>query len=80
MSLRTKIVVWFLLLSVLPLAAIVSYSYLSSSRALRSAVLIESGELASGLDEHMEATRTELGARVHELQEERIGGSRSYLR
>ena len=67
MSLRTKIIVWFLLLSVLPLAAIVSYSYVSSTRALRSAVLTESWELATGLGEHMEATRAELGARVHEL-------------
>ena len=67
MSLRTKIVVWFLLLSVLPLAAIVSYSYLSSSRALRRAVKQETWELAGGLDEHMKATRAELGDRMRQL-------------
>ncbi len=67
MSLRSKIVIWFLLLSVVPLAAIVSYSYFSSSRALRSAVWVETTELAAGLDEHMEATRVELGNRVRDL-------------
>jgi serine phosphatase RsbU (regulator of sigma subunit) len=67
MSLRTKIVVWFLLLSVLPLAAIVSYSYFASSRALRRAVMTETWELAAGLQSNMEATRGELAERVQEL-------------
>ncbi|MCZ6508644.1 MAG: SpoIIE family protein phosphatase [Acidobacteria bacterium] len=67
MSLRTKIVVWFLLLSVLPLAAIVSYSYVSSTRALRLAVMSETWELAAGLEQHMEATRSELADRFQKL-------------
>lgn len=67
MSLRTKIIVWFLLLSVLPLAAIVSYSYVSSTRALRQAVQTETWELASGLQSQMESTRAELAGRVQEL-------------
>jgi serine phosphatase RsbU (regulator of sigma subunit) len=67
MSLRTKIVVWFLLLSVLPLAAIVSYSYVSSTRALRMAVSSETWELAGGLQDSMDATRGELGDLVREL-------------
>ncbi len=67
MSLRTKIVAWFLLLSVVPLAAIVSYSYLSSSRALRQAVMSETWELAGGLREQMESTRAELATRVQDL-------------
>ncbi len=69
MSLRTKIVVWFLLLSVVPLAAIVSYSYVSSNQALRQAVLIETWELAEGLSDRMASTRAELAARVQELHE-----------
>lgn len=69
MSLRTKIVMWFLLLSVLPLAAIVSYSYVSSTKALRQAVLSESWELATGLRDHMETTRAELTGRVRELHD-----------
>jgi len=69
MSLRTKILVWFLLLSVLPLAAIVSYSYVSSTRALRQAVLTETWELANGLQTQMESTREELTGRVQELND-----------
>jgi len=67
MSLRTKIVVWFLLLSVVPLAAIVSYSYVSSTRALRSAVSQETWELAIGLQDQMDSTTTELASRVQGL-------------
>ncbi len=67
MSLRTKIIVWFLLLSVVPLAAIVSYSYLSSNSALRRAVLSESWEMAAGLRQQMESTRQDLRERVEGL-------------
>jgi serine phosphatase RsbU (regulator of sigma subunit) len=83
MSLRTKIIVWFLLLSVLPLAAIVSYSYVASCNALRGAVSAETWELAAGLQSHMEATRGELAERIRELHslpwdelldEARLGG------
>lgn len=67
MSLRTKIVVWFLLLSVLPLAVIVLYSYVASTRALRRAVTGETWELAAGLQEQLEATRIEISERVKSL-------------
>ncbi len=69
MSLRTKLVLAFLLLSVLPLSAIVAYGYVSSTRALRVAALEETKVLASELTDRMEGVEARLDAQVRELKE-----------
>ncbi len=68
MSLRTKLILAFLLLSVAPLAAIAGYSYLSSTRVLRQAALEETTALASDLSDRMELVEARLGAQVRSLK------------
>lgn len=64
MTLRTKLVLAFLLLSVLPLSGIVGYSYLSSTRAFRQAVEAESREMAAEIGERMAEAREQVQAEV----------------
>jgi serine phosphatase RsbU (regulator of sigma subunit) len=67
-SLRTKLVLAFLLLSVVPLAAITAYGYLSSTRALRQAAVEETTALAADLSSRMELVEARLGAQVRSLK------------
>lgn len=67
MSLRTRLIVAFLLISVLPLTAVTGYGYYSSSRAMRRAVQAEAGALAAELGHRMELVTTDLERRVDRL-------------
>ena len=55
MKLRTQLVLAFLLLSVVPLAGLVSYSYVSSLRVFRRAVWAESQSLALEMEQRLGA-------------------------
>jgi len=68
MSLRAKLVLSFLLLSVVPLSAIVAFGYLSSTRALRVAAWEESARLAAQLSERMEEAELRLDGQVKLLR------------
>ncbi|MEZ5332032.1 MAG: SpoIIE family protein phosphatase [Thermoanaerobaculia bacterium] len=74
MSLRAKLILSFLLLSVLPLSAIVAFGYVSSTRALRVAAWEESTRLAAQLSERMEDAEDRLGSRIQLLKEFPLDG------
>ena len=59
MKLRTKLIVAFFGLAVLPLIGLVVFSYLSSVRALRQAVEEQSRELAGRIERNMAVARGE---------------------
>lgn len=69
MKLRTQLALAFLLLAVLPLGAIVLYSYVSSTRAFRSAVWAESEALAGEIETRLASTRTQIRDRIIRLGE-----------
>ncbi|HZF10871.1 MAG TPA: SpoIIE family protein phosphatase [Thermoanaerobaculia bacterium] len=64
MKLRTQLVLAFLLLSVVPLAGLVSYSYVSSVRAFRQAVWAESRAMAAEMEQRLGAARRRLKQRL----------------
>jgi len=66
-TVRTQLILAFLLLSVVPLGGIVLYSYLSSLGAFRSAVEEESASLASEMGEQLEAVRADIDGRLETL-------------
>ena len=67
MKVRTQLVVAFLLLSVVPLAALVLYSYATSQQAFRQAVESESKVLAEEMGERLASVRRDLGHRLASL-------------
>lgn len=67
MSLRTRFMLAFLLLAVLPLTVITVYSYASSTRALRHAAAAESARTAESMQRRMGTLTADLGQRVTEL-------------
>ena len=67
MKLRTKLMLAFLLLAVLPLVGIVLFTYQSSQRALREAVEAEAEVLASEVGERLEAVRSDVDRRIKGL-------------
>ena len=67
MRIRTKLVLAFLLLAVLPLAAIVFVNYLSSISVFRQGVESEVRSQAEELNDRMEEARTDLGRRIRAL-------------
>ena len=67
MKVRTQLVVAFLLLSVVPLAALVLYSYATSQQAFRQAVESESKVLAEEMGERLASVRQDLGRRLANL-------------
>jgi len=67
MKLRTQIAVAFLFLAVLPLGAIVLYSYVSSERAFRQAVQSESQGLANEMKMRLASTRQQIKDRITRL-------------
>jgi serine phosphatase RsbU (regulator of sigma subunit) len=69
MGLRSRLVVAFLLLSVLPLAAVTAYSYRSSLRAFHEAVQAEASALAGEMERRMDEVTAELEDRVDRLWE-----------
>ena len=67
MTLRTRLILWLLLLSVVPLGAVTVYTYVSSARALRVAAAREADLLAGELSSRMQLVTAELSSRVEEL-------------
>lgn len=70
MKLRTKLILAFLLLSVLPLTAVTLYSYSSSLRAFHRTVEAQSGTLALEMGQRMELVTADLGQRVDRLSQQ----------
>ena len=64
MRIRTQLIIAAFVLAVVPLAAIVTYSYHSSRRALESAYRRETERLTSHMDNRLAAIRAELDERM----------------
>jgi hypothetical protein len=64
MSLRTRLILLYLLLAVVPLAGLTVYSYLSSEYALREAVAAEGRIQAAEMTRRLERTSEDLGQRL----------------
>jgi len=69
MKIRTQLVVALFLLAIVPLAAIVLFTYATSLRAVRSAVEEESRALTEEMDGRMDSIRTDLMASFARLGE-----------
>ncbi len=69
MSLRTRLIVAFLLLSVLPLSAVTLYSYTTSVHAFQRAVEREATGTAADISRRMELVTTDVGQRLDQLFE-----------
>ncbi len=69
MSLRTRLIVAFLILSVLPLAAVTYFSYTSQVRALQDLATREADSLSTEMTQRMQLVTTELSTRVEQLAE-----------
>ncbi|MGB5293688.1 MAG: hypothetical protein WBP34_01940, partial [Thermoanaerobaculia bacterium] len=67
MKVRTQLVVAFLLLSVVPLAVLVLFSYATSQRAFRDAVAAESQVLAEEMSDRLTSVRQDLSQRLASL-------------
>jgi serine phosphatase RsbU (regulator of sigma subunit) len=67
MSLRTRLIVAFFTLSVVPLAAITFYAYTSNARALREAAEHEADLLAGELGQRMQLVTAQLSERVEHV-------------
>ena len=69
MSLRTRLIVAFFTLSVVPLAAVTFYAYTSNVRALREAAEHEADLLAGELGQRMQLVTAQLSERVEHLMD-----------
>jgi serine phosphatase RsbU (regulator of sigma subunit) len=69
MSLRTRLILAFLLLAVLPLTALTLFSYLSSSRALHRAVQAEAGAAAEDMRRRIDVVTAELSRGLEKMGE-----------
>jgi serine phosphatase RsbU (regulator of sigma subunit) len=69
MSLRTRLIVAFFTLSVVPLAAVTFYTYTSNVRALREAAEHEADLLAGELGQRMQLVTARLSERVEHLMD-----------
>jgi serine phosphatase RsbU (regulator of sigma subunit) len=69
MTLRVRLIVAFLALSVVPLAAMTWYSYSSNAQALRNAAERESDRLAGDLSRRMQLITMQLSERVEHLMD-----------
>jgi serine phosphatase RsbU (regulator of sigma subunit) len=67
MRLRTRLILAFLLLAVVPLAGATLYSYHSSLRALQEAAEAESGELAREMETRVATVTADLRRRIDRL-------------
>lgn len=67
MKLRTRLILAFLALSVLPLGGIVLYSYFASLRAFQEAVHEESSVLADEMNRRLGGVREDLARRIQSL-------------
>jgi serine phosphatase RsbU (regulator of sigma subunit) len=69
MNLRTKLILVFFLIAVVPLAGVTLFSYHSSRQALRRAVEADSAALAQELQRRMESTTQDINRRIARLRE-----------
>ena len=69
MSLRTRLIVAFFTLSVVPLVAVTFYTYTSNVRALREAAEHEADLLAGELGQRMQLVTAQLSERVEHLMD-----------
>jgi serine phosphatase RsbU (regulator of sigma subunit) len=69
MSLRTRLVLAFFLLSVVPLGAVTFYSYTNNVRALQNAAEREADLLAGELGQRMQLVTAQLSERVEHLMD-----------
>jgi serine phosphatase RsbU (regulator of sigma subunit) len=69
MSLRTRLILAFLLLSVVPLSAVTLYSYTTSVQAFQHAVEREAAQSASDIGHRMAMVTDDLGRRMDRLFE-----------
>ena len=69
MKLRVRLVLAFLLLSVVPLGAVTTYSYISNYRALQAVATREADQLADELSQRMQLVTTQLSERVEHLMD-----------
>jgi serine phosphatase RsbU (regulator of sigma subunit) len=69
MRLRTRLIVAFLILSVVPLGAVTYYSYTSQVRALRELATSEADALSGEMTQRMQLVTGELTTRVEQLMD-----------
>ena len=67
MRLRARLVVAFLILSVVPLGAVTYYSYTSQVRAMREVASREADALSTDMTQRMQLVTSELSSRVEQL-------------
>jgi hypothetical protein len=67
MSLRTRLIIAFLLLSVVPLSAVTVYSYRSSVRAFEAAARREATDTAADVGRRMELITADVGRRMDRM-------------
>jgi serine phosphatase RsbU (regulator of sigma subunit) len=67
MSLRTRLIIAFLLLSVVPLSAVTLFSYVSSVRAFERAAQRDATESATDVSHRMEMITADVGRRMDRL-------------
>ncbi|HET7696205.1 MAG TPA: SpoIIE family protein phosphatase [Vicinamibacterales bacterium] len=75
MSLRTRLIVAFFLLSVVPLAAVTLYTYTSNVRALHAATQHETQLLTSELTQRMQVVTAQISERVQDLMDMPMTGA-----
>ncbi len=68
MKLRYQLMVAFFFVAVLPLAALTTYSYHSSTRAVRRAVTAESGRMAEDMENRMASVTADLSRSIDQLK------------
>jgi hypothetical protein len=67
MSLRTRLIIAFLLLSVVPLSVVTLFSYVSSVRAFERAAQREATQSATDVSRRMEMITADVGRRMDRL-------------
>src|SRR5258708_3636815 len=69
MNLRVRLILAFLLFSVVPLGAVTVYSYVGNYKALQAAATREADQLTSQLSERMQLVTAQLSDRVGHLMD-----------
>ena len=67
MKLRLKLILAFLLLSVVPLTGVIVYSFVNSERAVRQAVESEAQMMADEMGRRLEGVRNDLSRQMDRL-------------
>ena len=80
MKIRTQLILSLLALAVLPLTAIVLFSYVTSLQAVRAAEEAEATEMAARLETRLAETQEEFGRRIRELDGVDINARESFGR